>query len=83
VFVLRRTEPGLPRPYRALGYPFSTAIVLLGSSALLIAAVFEDPRSGVIAAVFLAGCAPVYFWLARGRRLRLAQALMVGTPASQ
>jgi len=73
VFVLRRTEPDLPRPYKALGYPFSTATVLLGSSALLIAAVCEDPRSGMIAALFLAGCAPMYFWLARGRRLRLAE----------
>lgn len=69
-FVLRRKEPDVPRPYRAFGYPFSTAIALLGSLALLIAAISEDPRSGVIAAVFLTGCAPTYWWLARGRRLR-------------
>lgn len=73
VFVLRRTQPSLPRPYKAFGYPFSTATVLLGSLALLIAAVWEDPRSGVIAAVFLACCGPVYWWLARGRQLRAAE----------
>ena len=74
VFVLRYREPQLPRPYKALGYPFSTAIVLLGSVAFLVAAIAEDPRSGLIAAAFLAGCAPAYAWMARGRRLRMAEA---------
>ncbi len=72
VFALRRKEPDLPRPYKAWGYPFSTAIVLLGSVALLIAAVAEDPRSGVIAAALVACCVPAYFWLARGRQRRAA-----------
>jgi len=40
-----------------LWYPFSTAVLLVGSVAFLIAAVAEDPRSGLIAAVFLAACA--------------------------
>jgi APA family basic amino acid/polyamine antiporter len=75
VFVLRYRLPNLPRPYKALGYPFSTAIVLIGSIAFLIAAVAEDPRSALIAAVFLAGCAPAYAWMARSRRLRAAVAL--------
>jgi basic amino acid/polyamine antiporter, APA family len=72
VFVLRYRLPALPRPYKALGYPLSTAIVLIGSIVFLIAAVFEDPRSGVIAAAFLACCAPAYAWRARNRRLRAA-----------
>jgi APA family basic amino acid/polyamine antiporter len=74
VFVLRRKEPGLPRPYKAFGYPFSTAVVLLGAVALLVAAISEDPRSGVIAAGFLACCAPAYLWFARGRLTRAARA---------
>jgi APA family basic amino acid/polyamine antiporter len=72
VFVLRYRFPNLPRPYKALGYPFSTAIVLTGSIAFLIAAVAEDPRSGMIGAVFLACCVPAYAWKARSRRLRAA-----------
>jgi APA family basic amino acid/polyamine antiporter len=74
VFVLRHREPTLPRPYKAFGYPFSTAVVLVGSVAFLIAAVVEDPRSGIIAAVFLVSCAPLYSLMARGRRLRAAAA---------
>jgi APA family basic amino acid/polyamine antiporter len=70
VFVLRVREPQLPRPFRAIGYPLSTAVVLLGSVALLIAATLEDPPAALFAAVFMGACVPVYAWLARSRRLR-------------
>jgi APA family basic amino acid/polyamine antiporter len=72
VLVLRHREPDLPRPYKAFGYPVSTVVVLAGSVAFLIAAVIQDPRSGIISAVFVGACAPVYAWRARGRRLRAA-----------
>jgi APA family basic amino acid/polyamine antiporter len=74
VFVLRYRLPDLARPYKAWGYPFSTAIVLAGSIAFLVAAIAEDPRSGIIAAAFLASCAPAYAWLVRNRRLRMSLA---------
>ena len=70
VFVLRHREPVLPRPYQAFGYPVSTAVVLAGSVVFLVAAVLEDPRSGLLAAALLGMCTPVYAWLGRGRRLR-------------
>jgi len=75
VLVLRRREPTLPRPYAAFGYPFTTAIVLAGSVMFLIVAIAEDPRSALVAAVFIAGCAPAYAWTARSRRLRLASSV--------
>jgi basic amino acid/polyamine antiporter, APA family len=76
VFVLRYREPATARPFRAFAYPFSTAVVLIGSVAFLVAAAIEDVRSAVIAAVFVGACIPVYAWLARGKRLgtRLAAA---------
>ena len=70
VFLLRQREPNLLRPYKAFGYPFSTAIALVGSVVFLMAAVAEDPRSGLIAAAFIAACVPVYAWLSGRRRLR-------------
>ena len=73
IFILRRKESRLPRPFRALGYPLSSAIVLMGSIAFLIAAIAEDPRSGLIAVMFVACCLPAYVWMARNRRLRLAE----------
>jgi APA family basic amino acid/polyamine antiporter len=75
VFVLRHRLPTVQRPFKVPGYPFSTAIVLLGSIAFLIAAIAEDPRSGLIAAIFLACCAPAYAWTVRRRRLRTAKQL--------
>jgi len=71
IFVLRYRMPAASRPYRAFGYPFSTAVVLLGSIAFLVAAVIDDWRSAVTAAVFVAACVPVYAWAARSRRARL------------
>jgi basic amino acid/polyamine antiporter, APA family len=70
VFILRFREPALPRPYKAFGYPISTALVLIGSIVLFLAAVAQDLRSALIAALFLLACAPVYAWADRGRRLR-------------
>ena len=70
VFVLRAREPDRERPYRAFGHPVSTGIVLAGSVAMLVAAVIEDRRSGLIAALVMVACIPVYAWLARERRRR-------------
>jgi basic amino acid/polyamine antiporter, APA family len=67
LFVLRRREPATPRPYRTFGFPYTTAIVLLGCLALWIAAVMQDWWSALFAGVLLVACAPVYVWLARRR----------------
>lgn len=46
VFVLRRREPELPRPFRAWGYPWTTALALAGSAAFLAGAVASDLAGG-------------------------------------
>jgi APA family basic amino acid/polyamine antiporter len=42
VFVLRRREPDRERPYRAWGYPVTTALTLAGSIAFLVGAIATD-----------------------------------------
>lgn len=74
VFVLRRREPGLPRPYRAFGFPYTTGIVLAGCVLALMAAVAENPYSALAAGLLLAVCAPIYGWVARRRRLAQGRA---------
>ena len=69
LFVLRRREPAAPRPYRAFGFPFTTGIVLVGCVLVWIAAIMEDQRSALFAALLLIACAPAYAWVARRRRL--------------
>jgi APA family basic amino acid/polyamine antiporter len=82
LIVLRRKEPAAPRPYRAFGYPFTTIIVLAGCVALWIAAIMEDRRSGVFAALLLIACAPVYAWIARRRRRNSQTAAAVAAPTN-
>jgi len=65
VIVLRRREPQLIRPFRAWGYPWTTALVLLGSIAFLVADVRDDPVSAVRAAVLLVIAVPTYAWMRR------------------
>jgi len=67
VFVLRHREPTLPRPYRAVGFPVSTAVVLLGSVLFLAAAVAEDHRSAIIVAALLVASIPAYAVVVRRR----------------
>ncbi|HJU73982.1 MAG TPA: APC family permease [Gemmatimonadaceae bacterium] len=60
LFVLRRREPDRPSPYRAIGYPVTTAISWLGGVAFLIGAVVQDRRNSAIALGILAVSYPVY-----------------------
>ena len=60
VFRLRRREPDAPRPYRAWGYPYTTAIALAGSLAVLVGAVFGDRANSVRSIVLLAASWPVF-----------------------
>ena len=60
VFVMRRREPARPRPYRAWGYPWTTAAALLGSVAFLAGAIASDTRNSVYALLLLAVSYPVY-----------------------
>ena len=60
LFLLRLREPGMPRPYRAWGYPWTTALALLGSIGFLIEAVREDRTNSIFTLVALACSYPVY-----------------------
>jgi APA family basic amino acid/polyamine antiporter len=60
VFVLRRREPAAPRPFRAWGYPWTTAIVLAGSLAFLVGAIASDTRNSLYAVALLVASYPAY-----------------------
>ncbi len=69
IFVLRRTQPGTERPYRALGYPVLPAVYILAAAGICIALLILKPTytwPGV--GIVLAGI-PVYFlWQRFGAR---------------
>jgi APA family basic amino acid/polyamine antiporter len=60
VFVLRRREPEKERPYRAWGYPWTTALALIGSVLFLVGAVASDTRNSIYALALLALSYPVF-----------------------
>ncbi len=63
LFRLRRTEPDLPRPYRALGHPWTTLIFLAAAVALTVNLWMVRPvRSSLGLAVILAGVPFFYHW---------------------
>jgi APA family basic amino acid/polyamine antiporter len=73
VFRLRRTMADAPRPYRALGYPVTTAISLLGGTAFLIGAIVSDRRNSLVAIGLLVVSYPVYALTMRAARAARAR----------
>lgn len=69
VIRLRRTRPGLARPYRTWGYPV-TPIVFIGFSIWLVAnTILEAPRDAAIGAGLIAAGLPGYwYWSKHGAR---------------
>jgi APA family basic amino acid/polyamine antiporter len=62
VFVLRRTRPDLPRPYRTWGYPFTPAIYLVAFAALLSHQFATNQETSMLGLALIAAGA-VYYWI--------------------
>jgi len=68
VFVLRRKEPDLPRPYRTLGYPWVPAIFVVVAGVFCLNTVVRSPKEAGLGLLFLAAGLPFYwFWNRRAR----------------
>jgi APA family basic amino acid/polyamine antiporter len=60
LFILRKREPDLPRPFKTWGYPLTPLILLVVAIALFIAFVISDPRGSLIASASLVISYPIY-----------------------
>jgi APA family basic amino acid/polyamine antiporter len=60
LFILRRTAPEHPRPYRAWGYPWTTLFALLAYSAFIAGAIKTDWANSRWSLLLLAVSYPVY-----------------------
>jgi basic amino acid/polyamine antiporter, APA family len=66
VFVLRRTRPEAPRPYRVWGYPVVPTLFILSSLLLVQNTFLEKPRESVLGLILVALGVPAYvFWRRR------------------
>jgi APA family basic amino acid/polyamine antiporter len=67
VFVLRRTMPDAPRPYRVPGYPLTPALFVAFCAVLVGVTVYQAPRDAGIGLALMATALPLYFvWRKRG-----------------
>jgi len=60
LFILRKKEPNMPRPYRAWGYPWTTAIALIGSVLFLVGSILTDRQNAPLALGMLILSYPIY-----------------------
>jgi APA family basic amino acid/polyamine antiporter len=73
LFALRRRRPGLPRPYRAWGYPWIPAIYVVANLGIGAALIVSSPRECLITAALLAVGLLIYWVLAIVRSDRRVQ----------
>ncbi len=67
VFVLRRTEPDTPRPFRVPGFPYTTGLVLVGSVAFIAGSIVSDQANSLRSILLLAASYPAYLMVKRFR----------------
>lgn len=60
LFMLRKREPGLPRPYRAWGYPWTSALALGGSVVFLVGSIATDQKNAPLALGILVLSYPMF-----------------------
>jgi basic amino acid/polyamine antiporter, APA family len=69
IFVYRRRMPGATLPYRVPGYPWTPAIFVLATAALVVNAIFSRPTGAVAGlGVVLAGVPAYLIWRTRGSK---------------
>jgi APA family basic amino acid/polyamine antiporter len=67
LFMLRRREPALRRPYRAFGYPWVPGIALITAAALLVVFVLGNTGPSLLAIGVVAVTYPLFRFVQRGR----------------
>jgi basic amino acid/polyamine antiporter, APA family len=62
LFILRKREPNMPRPYRAWGYPWTTGAAVVASAIFLIGSIATDRDNAPLAFYMLVLSYPI-FWI--------------------
>jgi len=63
VFVLRKKQPDLERPYKVWGYPYVPAFFIIFSSAIMVNTFFESPEQSLMGlGLTLLGIPAYLYW---------------------
>jgi APA family basic amino acid/polyamine antiporter len=68
VFIFRKREPNLARPYKVWGYPVVPSLFVLASAILLYYTFSENLRYSVIGTLVILAGVPVFYGFARRSR---------------
>ena len=69
LFILRRREPELPRPFRAWGYPYAPLAVLVIAVLLFFGYIVSNPYPSLYALAVLAVSYPIFRLVKKSQRL--------------
>lgn len=72
LFVLRRREPDLPRPFRAIGYPYAPLAMLVAAVLLFFGYIVSNFTNSFYAIVAMAATFPFYWLIKRNRKSKTA-----------
>jgi APA family basic amino acid/polyamine antiporter len=68
IFVFRRRDPGMARPYRTWGYPVVPALFFLASALLLFYTITDNLRNSLAGMLVILAGIPVFYGFARRRQ---------------
>lgn len=72
IFVFRRREPDVNRPYRTIGYPVVPALFIATAAVLLYYTFTSNLRDSIGGLVVILLGVPVYYWFARKKKGNMA-----------
>jgi len=69
LFVLRRRDPGAPRPFKAIGYPVAPAVFVAACLLIVLNAIYSRPGPTGAGLLVMGAGIPLYLWLTRRTRV--------------
>jgi APA family basic amino acid/polyamine antiporter len=68
VFVFRRREPDVVRPYSVWGYPLLPLLFIAAAVVLLIFSFADQPRNSIVGTAIILLGIPLHYWFQRKSR---------------
>ena len=68
IFILRKKEPNMPRPYKAFGYPFLPAIYIIMATVFCSVLVYTEPKYSLWGLVITLLGIPLYYIALRNQK---------------
>jgi basic amino acid/polyamine antiporter, APA family len=68
VFIFRKREPDLPRPYRTWGYPVVPALFIVASTVLLVYSFMGNVKNSIVGSLVILAGIPIFLYFKSQRK---------------